>query len=78
VAQQLPTIRERGLTLLGVAVTNLDNDGSVQLELPLDQTSGPELDTALDQVRERFGGAAVTRGSLLGRDPGISLPMLPD
>jgi DNA polymerase-4 len=78
VAEHLPTIRERGLTLVGVAVTNLDDDGSVQLELPLEPGSGPELDAALDQVRERFGVAAVTRGSLLGREPGITLPMLPD
>jgi DNA polymerase-4 len=77
-AQAMPTIQRRGLTLVGVAVMNLDNDGAVQLELPLDQDSGIELDEALDLIRDRFGTAAVTRGSLLGREPGMSMPMLPD
>jgi DNA polymerase-4 len=57
---------------------NLDTTDAVQLELPLEQDSGTELDAALDQVRERFGSAALTRGSLVGRDQGYSLPMLPD
>jgi DNA polymerase-4 len=78
VAQAMPTIERRGLTLLAVAVMNLDNGEAVQLELPLDEDSGPELDTALDVIRDRFGSAAVTRGSLLGRDQGFSMPMLPD
>jgi DNA polymerase-4 len=77
-AQAMPTIEARGLTLVGIAVMNLDNDDAVQLELPFEQDSGAELDAALDHVRERFGSAAVMRGSLLGRDQGYSLPMLPD
>ncbi|HEY7226032.1 MAG TPA: DNA polymerase IV [Micromonosporaceae bacterium] len=77
-AQAMPMIQTRGLTLVGVAVMNLDNDDAVQLELPFDQDSGPELDDALDRVKQRFGSAAVMRGSLLGRDQGYSLPMLPD
>ena len=36
------------------------------------------LDAALDDVRERFGAAAVTRATLLGHDAGLSMPMLPD
>ena len=36
------------------------------------------LDAALDDVRERFGSGAITRAVLLGRDPGISMPLLPD
>jgi DNA polymerase IV len=73
-----PLVQSRGLTLVGIAVCNLDNDGAVQLELPFDATSGDELDTALDAVRERFGARAITRGTLVGRDPGLILPMLPD
>jgi DNA polymerase IV len=73
-----PLIEKHGLTLVGIAVASLDNDDAVQLELPLDCHSGTELDTALDAVRERFGSAAVTRGVLLGRDPGLTMPMLPD
>jgi DNA polymerase-4 len=29
-------------------------------------------------VRARFGSAAVTRAVLLGRDPGWTMPLLPD
>ena len=61
-----------------MAVANLANDDVVQLELPFDQFAGDELDTALDAVRQRFGSAAVTRAVLLGRDTGVTMPMLPD
>jgi DNA polymerase-4 len=71
-------ISQRGLTLVGVAVANLDNDRALQLELPFDAQSGTELDAALDAVRDRFGAAAVTRGTLVGRDQGWAMPMLPD
>ena len=39
---------------------------------------GGLLDVVLDLVRERFGTAAITRAVLLGRSPGITMPMLPD
>jgi DNA polymerase-4 len=71
-------IERQGLTLIGIAVTNLDNDSAVQLELPFDRQCGGALDAALDDVRERFGSTAVTRAVLLGRDQGLSVPMLPD
>ena len=74
----VPLIVCRGITLVGVAVGNLDDDGSVQLTLPFDRASGGALDAALDGVRDRFGPAAVTRAVLLGRDPGFSVPLLPD
>ena len=73
----LPMISGRGLTLIGVTLANLD-DGTQQLELPFERHTGGELDTALDAVRDRFGSAAVTRAVLLGRDPGLEMPMLPD
>ena len=73
-----PMIERQGLTLIGIAVANLDNDGAVQLELPLDRHSGGELDEALDAVRDRFGAASVTRAVQLGRDYGVSVPLLPD
>jgi DNA polymerase-4 len=71
-----PTIERRGLTLIGIALTNLADQGAVQLSLPLDRAR--DLDSTLDRVRDRFGSAAITRGALVGRDPGISMPMLPD
>ncbi len=36
------------------------------------------LDAVLDDVRKRFGYDAITRAVLLGRDPGLSVPLLPD
>ena len=73
-----PEIERRGLTLVGVAVANLEDDGALQLVLPFDSGSGTALDAALDEVRRRFGSAAVTRAVLLGRDPGPVVPLLPD
>ena len=73
-----PIVERRGLTLVGVAVGNLDDDGAVQLTLPFDRWSGGALDAALDDVRERFGSGAVTRAVLLGKDEGLSVPLLPD
>ena len=73
-----PLIERQGLTLVGVAVANLENDGTVQLPLPFDPRSGYALDAALDEVRARFGSSAITRAVLLGRDEGLTVPMLPD
>jgi DNA polymerase-4 len=72
-----PLIRRRGLTLVGVAIANLESDG-VQLTFPLDPHGCSALDHALDDVRERFGPNAVTRAVLLGRDQGLTVPLLPD
>jgi DNA polymerase IV len=74
----MPMIERQGLTLVGVAVGNLDDDRAIQLALPFDRHSGGALDAALDEIRERFGSAAVTRAVLLGRDQGLSVPLLPD
>jgi DNA polymerase IV len=79
VAAAAPLIAERGLTLLGFSVSNIDRDGAQQLELPFD--SQPDLialDHAIDHVRRRFGNSALTRGVLVGRDPGLEMPMLPE
>ncbi len=61
-----PAIERRGLTLIGVAVTNLDG-ASHQLSLPLDGPDRAAVDGVLDQVRERYGKEAITRAVLLGR-----------
>ncbi|HLZ26738.1 MAG TPA: DNA polymerase IV [Chloroflexota bacterium] len=74
----MPMITRQGLTLVGVAVANLDSDGAIQLTLPFDRQASAALDAALDKVRNRFGSAAITRAVLLGRDTGFSMPMLPD
>ena len=77
-AAAMPMIRRQGVTLVGVAVANLDDSGAIQLTLPFDRHSGGALDAALDQVRVRFGNDAITRAVLLGRDQGLSVPLLPD
>ena len=73
-----PLIDTRGLTLVGVAVSNLDSDGYVQLELPFAGPDESPLDSALDAVRDRFGGTAVTRAVNLGHDLNPSVPILSD
>jgi DNA polymerase IV len=74
----MPLIELRGLTLVGVAVANLENDVPAQLVLPFERRSDDALDRALDEVRERFGSDAVTRAVLLGRDQALTVPLLPD
>ena len=77
-ATAAPLIERRGLTLVGVAVANLDDDTTLQLPLPFGHRKVDALDAALDELRERFGSTAVTRAVLLGRDTGLSMPLLPD
>jgi DNA polymerase-4 len=75
-ASAQPLVEERGLTLLGMAVGNLDDDGAIQLALPFDRQAGGALDHAIDDIRERFGARAVTRTVLLGHAH-AAMPMLP-
>ena len=72
----MPLIERRGITLVGVSLGNLEDDDAVQLSL--DRERSGALDATLDEVRERFGTGAVTRAVLLGREPGIAVPLLPD
>ena len=87
-----PLIVDRGITLIGISVGNLDDDVAVQLALPFvgwkapTHDAAPEqeaaresaLDAALDGVRDRFGSAAITRGVLLRHGEGMEVPLLPD
>jgi DNA polymerase-4 len=77
-ATAMPTIERHGITLVGISVANLDDDRAVQLVLPIDGHDGVALDSALDEIRERFGPNAVLRAVLLGRDQGLAVPLLPD
>jgi DNA polymerase-4 len=74
----MPMIADRGITLIGVTLGNLEDDGAIQLALPLDQARGGALDPALDLIRHRFGSAAITRAVLIGRAQGQAVPLLPD
>jgi DNA polymerase IV len=73
-----PMIDRRGITLVGVAVSNLADGRAVQLTLPLAAHSSEALDAAVDEVRQRFGSRALTRAVLLGRGHGPTVPLLPD
>ncbi len=77
-AAATPMIRRQGLTLVGVALANLHDDDAIQLALPFDRHRAGALDATLDELRDRFGSTAVTRAVLLGRDQGLSVPLLPD
>ena len=74
----LPMLEERGVTLVGISVANLDDALPRQLALALEARSSVALDEAIDGVRERFGSKAITRGVLVGRGEGIEMPLLPD
>jgi DNA polymerase IV len=94
-ADAMPMILDRGITLIGLSLANLSGDDREQLELPLDAREEPRpalagagtedlprdpraLDRTLDAVRARFGAAAVNRATQLGRDPGLTVPVLPE
>jgi DNA polymerase-4 len=79
VAAAAPLIAERGLTLVGFAVSEIDRDGAEQLMLPFTTRTEPAaVDAAVDQVRRRYGKSALTRGVFVGRDPALEVPHLPD
>jgi DNA polymerase-4 len=78
VAAARPMIEAQGLTLIGIALSNLDDDGVIQLALPFEGHDTGALDATLDTVRDRFGSTAITRAMLLGRDEGPTVPLLPD
>ena len=77
-ASATPLIEARGLTLIGLAVSNLEHARAVQLVLPFEAAGGAALDEAVDEIRERYGTAAIMRAVLLGRRPGLAMPLLPD
>jgi DNA polymerase IV len=81
VASAAPVIAQRGLTLVGFAVSGIDRYGAQQLMLPFSEPVPVVFDAveaAVDRVRRRYGRSALTRAVLVGRDPGLEMPHLPD
>jgi DNA polymerase-4 len=77
-AGAMPLIERQGLTLVGVALGNLEDDDAIQLTLPLDDHRSAALDVTLDNLRDRYGADVVTRAVLLGRPADPAVPLLPD
>ncbi|MFJ4017414.1 DNA polymerase IV [Microbacterium sp. NPDC090014] len=73
-----PEIEARGITLIGISLSQLDRAEYAPPELPIDWGDDERLDTVLDTLRGRFGAASVSRAAQLGRDPGWSTPILPE
>jgi len=73
---------ERGCSLIGVSVGDLADEGrpdaDEQLTLPFGSKPRDGLDDAVDELRRKFGAAAIQRGSLLGKQTGWSAPHRPD
>ncbi len=79
VASAAPAISQRGLTLVGFAVSAIDRTGAQQLMLPFGEDDKRlDIDAAVDRVRRRYGRSALTPAVLVGRDPGLEMPHLPD
>jgi len=73
-----PLIERRGITLLGITLSNLADARAVQLALPLEERGSSALDAALDDVRDRYGSKAITRAVLVGKPQDLEVPLLPD
>jgi DNA polymerase IV len=73
-----PAAVDRGLTLVGLSLSNLSPADAVQLPLPFDRRDDDALDVVVDDIRERYGRGALVAGTLLGRGGGVEVPLLPD
>jgi len=75
-ASAQPFIDGRPLTLLGLALTNLERD-SGQLSLAFERRDRAALDSALDEIRDRFGAGTVSRAAFLDSDDSLAAWLMP-
>ncbi len=72
-AAAMPMIERQGLTLVGVAVGNLERRRAPSSSRCRSIAAAAARSTPrIDSVRDRFGSGAITRAVLLGRDPGLT------
>jgi len=71
-----PFIDGRPLTLLGMALANLERD-SGQLSLALERRDRAALDSALDEIRDRFGAGTVSRAAFVDSDDSLASWVMP-
>ena len=71
-----PFIDGRPLTLLGLTLTNLERD-SGQLALALERRDRAALDSALDEIRDRFGAGTVSRAAFVDSDDSLAAWLMP-
>ncbi|MBO1766861.1 DNA polymerase IV [Allobranchiibius sp. GilTou38] len=76
--QVSPLIADRGITLLGITIAGLTTPDRLQPMLPFDAVESGRVDQTLDEIRERFGNTALTRGVHVGRSGGWEMPRLPE
>jgi len=87
--EQGPDYESRGLLALCAGEASKSQGNVVTPEPMIDQFGADSVrywaararlgvDTAYDETRDKFGHGALGRGSHLGRDMGLSVPMLPD
>jgi DNA polymerase-4 len=77
--EAMPLIDERGITLIGLALSNLGDDHAIQLALPFDRRRRTDaLDATIDVVRDRYGDTAIVRAVMVGRARREEMPLLPD
>jgi DNA polymerase-4 len=78
VAAAAPLIAERGLTLVGFAVSNIDRHGAQQLDCRSRNTPTLWRSTTPSTRCASVAATPRSRGVLVGRDPGLEVPHLPD
>ena len=77
-AAALPLIERQGLTLLGVALSNLADDGRGPARAAVRPAPRGRARRRGRRRARALRLGAITRAVLLGRDQGISMPVLPD
>ena len=77
-AAAMPLIERQGITLVGIALGNLDDDERGPARAAARPRSRARSTPRSTRCATASARAPITRAVLLGRDPGIAVPLLPD